>query len=65
MKLVEITSQHRNDFSGILKCNHCDSYQKLTTGYDDAYYHNVVIPKIHCNSCGMDNAGKFKVKETS
>lgn len=60
MKLIEITSQHRNDFSGILQCEHCGSKKKITTGYDDANYHNNVIPSIHCPDCGMNRAGEIR-----
>lgn len=51
MKILEITSQHRNDFHAILECEHCGHKQKLGSGYNDRYYHNHVLPAIKCNSC--------------
>lgn len=60
MELIEIISQHRNDFTGILQCEHCGSKKKLTTGYNDANYHNNVIPSFHCQECGMNRAGKIR-----
>ena len=60
MKLIEITNQHRNDFTGVLQCEHCNAKQKLTTGYDDANYHNNVIPSFHCPECGKNRAGETK-----
>jgi hypothetical protein len=57
VKIKEITSQHRNDFRAIMECEHCGGIQKLTTGYDDSYYHDKVIPAMTCQSCGKDRAG--------
>lgn len=51
MKIKEITSQSRRDFTAILICEHCDHEEKLTTGYDDANYHENVIPKMKCKEC--------------
>lgn len=52
MKIKEITSTHRNDFRAVMECEHCGATQMLTTGYNDAYYHQSVIPAQKCNSCG-------------
>lgn len=62
MKLIEITDQHRNDFRGILQCEHCGATRKLTSGYDDAYYHEHVIPGFHCTECGKNRAGDLERK---
>ena len=53
MYLKEKTQQHRRDFRGILHCEHCDHEQELTSGYDDANYHENVIPSIKCRQCGQ------------
>lgn len=58
MKLIKIIRQYRNDFSGILKCEHCGYEQKLNNGYHDHYYHSIVIPGICYNSCGENRAEK-------
>lgn len=52
MKIKEILSQHRRDFTAMMVCEHCDAEEKLTTGYDDRYYHTSVIPAMKCKSCG-------------
>lgn len=52
MKIKTILSQHRRDFTATLECEHCGSTQKLSGGYDDAFYHANVIPSINCQSCG-------------
>lgn len=58
MKIKEITSEHRNDFSATMECEHCGRTQKLTTGYHDNYYHTRVIPAMNCNWCGKNRAGE-------
>lgn len=46
-----------NDFSAIMECEHCSHEQKLSSGYDDDYYHSRVIPAMTCCSCGKNRAG--------
>ena len=58
MFIEKILSQHRNDFTATLKCEHCESTQKLTTGYHDAFYHEKVIPAIACHACGKKRDGE-------
>ena len=52
MKIKEIINQYRRDFTAILICEHCNNEEKLTNGYDDANYHQNVIPNIECKKCG-------------
>ncbi len=52
MKLIEITSEHRNDFHGILECEFCQKTQTVKNGYHDSNYHQRVIPRIQCLACG-------------
>ena len=60
MVIKKINNQHRRDFSATLKCESCEQEQELTSGYDDVYYHNEVLPNIKCKSCGesTNSAGK-------
>ncbi len=47
MKIKEIVSQSRRDFTAIYECEHCgDTYEG--SGYDDSYFHQEVIPKNKC-----------------
>lgn len=57
MFIKQIISSHRYDFSAVMECEHCGHQQVITTGYDDANYHNNVIPKMTCAKCMKDRAG--------
>lgn len=52
MKIKTIISQHRRDFTADLECEHCGAVERLNSGYDDANYHQNVIPNIECHACG-------------
>lgn len=58
MKIQKFLSQHRNDFTATTECEHCGATETLTTGYHDAYYHEHVIPGMHCRACGKDRSGE-------
>ncbi len=51
MKIKQIMSQHRRDFTALYECEHCGVEQEAS-GYDDAYFHNSVVPKMECAVCG-------------
>jgi predicted RNA-binding Zn-ribbon protein involved in translation (DUF1610 family) len=51
MKIKKIISQHRRDFFAVYECEHC-GYTMNSQGYDDANFHQNVIPKITCPECG-------------
>lgn len=51
MKIKEITGQHRRDFTAIYQCENCGNKCK-GSGYDDANFHNNVIPAMRCKKCG-------------
>ena len=51
MKIQRIISQHRRDFRAIYECEHC-GHTKNGRGYDDAYFHQNVIPQMKCEQCG-------------
>ncbi len=51
MKVQQITSQHRRDFRAIYECEHCGATEE-GSGYDDANFHQNVIPKKKCPACG-------------
>jgi len=60
MKIKEIYWMHRNDFSAILVCEHCGYEMDCKTGYNDEYYHNHVLPAMHCRRCGKNRAGQLQ-----
>lgn len=43
MRIKEIISQYRRDFTAIYACEHC-GFVETKRGYDDAYFHNNVVP---------------------
>ena len=51
MKIQKIVSQSRRDFIAIYECDHCGATEK-GNGYDDANFHQNVIPKMKCKMCG-------------
>ena len=51
MKINKIISQHRRDFFAIYECQGCgDKVER--SGYDDAFFHQNVIPEFKCTKCG-------------
>ncbi|WP_239700317.1 hypothetical protein [Mammaliicoccus sp. D-M17] len=51
MRIKEKLRQHRRDFIAIYECEHC-GFTKKEEGYDDANFHQNVIPKFECDNCG-------------
>lgn len=59
MKIKTITSQNRRDFHAIYECEHC-GHTEEGSGYDDAYFHQHVIPDMECKSCGKKAGGAYR-----
>lgn len=59
MKIKEITSQSRRDFQAIYECEHCGHTEK-GYGYDDANFHNNVIPKMVCKKCSKSASENYR-----
>jgi hypothetical protein len=57
MVLKEMTSNFRNDFKGILVCEHCGHEADLKNGYSDDFYFRHVIPSMLCKDCGLNRSG--------
>ena len=51
MKIKNITSQHRRDFTAVYECETCGNTQE-GGGYDDHYFHDRVIRNMKCEVCG-------------
>lgn len=62
MRLLEVTSRHRNDFHWIGQCESCGHKQRYGDGYADRFYCMGVVPGRHCPECGLNSYGE-KVKE--
>lgn len=56
MQIKTILRQSRRDFTALYVCEHCEHEHKAY-GYDDANFHNNVIPNMKCKACGKDSAG--------
>ncbi len=61
MKIKKIVSQHRRDFTAVYECDHCGHEQK-GSGYDDANFHNKVIPAMKCKNedCGLSAGDDYR-----
>ena len=53
MKITKMYDQSRRDFSFDAECEHCGHEVKRQGGYDDANFHNFVMPKMICPECGL------------
>lgn len=63
MKIKTITSQHRRDFQAIYECEHCGKESK-GSGYDDANFHQNVIPHMECKDCGLKADASYRPLDT-
>jgi transcription elongation factor Elf1 len=59
MRIKEIVSQHRRDFTAIYECEHCGE-TKRSHGYDDGNFHDNVIPSMECKSCGKQSPNGYQ-----
>lgn len=60
MRIKTIVSEHRNDFTSDMECEHCGHVYRNTSGYHDNYYHTKVIPSLYCGACGKNRAGEVE-----
>jgi hypothetical protein len=51
MRIQKRIDQNRRDFTAIYECEACGA-TKRGYGYDDANFHENVIPNMVCESCG-------------
>jgi predicted RNA-binding Zn-ribbon protein involved in translation (DUF1610 family) len=56
MKIKRKIRQHRRDFQAVYVCGHC-GHEQEAYGYDDAYFHENVIPAMTCPECGKAEPG--------
>lgn len=63
MKIQKIISQHRRDFTALYECEHCGDTHR-SSGYDDAYFHNNVIPDMACPKCKLKAGDNYRALST-
>ena len=63
MKIKTIVSQFRRDFTAIYECEHCGETTK-SFGYDDANFHQNVIPNMECKKCGKKSDTNYRPLNT-
>ena len=59
MRIKEIISQNRRDFVAIYECEHCGATKK-GSGYDDANFHQNVIPAMFCKECNEKASSNYR-----
>ena len=59
MRIKEIISQYRRDFTAIYECETC-GYTEKGSGYDDTNFHENVIPKMICKECGAKATENYR-----
>jgi rubrerythrin len=59
MKIKSIESQNRRDFWAIYVCEHCN-HEHRGSGYDDANFHQNVIPDMKCPECGKKAGESYR-----
>lgn len=59
MKIKRIISQHRRDFTAEYECEHCGHVEK-GSGYDDAFFHQKVIPTMVCKKCAKTADANYR-----
>jgi hypothetical protein len=50
VRIMVIVSRHRRDFRAVYECEYC-GFSFEDSGYDDAHFHNSVIPDMKCLKC--------------
>lgn len=58
MKIQKNLTTFGSDFTALMVCESCGTTAKLMSGYNDAFYHNHVIPCINCPTCDRNHYGE-------
>jgi len=59
MRIKEILDQNRRDFTAMYECEAC-GHTEQGRGYDDANFHQNVIPKKVCKKCGASASESYR-----
>lgn len=60
MKIKKINNQDRRDFWADYECEHCGYVKLNASGYDDAHFHQNVIPEMVCPECGKKSGDDYR-----
>lgn len=63
MKIKQIIHRYRRDFRAVFECEHC-GYTAERWGYDDANFHQNVIPAMKCPKCGKTADENYRALST-
>lgn len=58
MFIKRIMSQYRRDFTAVYECEHC-GFTEESSGYDDSYFHQNVVPDMVCPNCDKKANGNY------
>ena len=59
MRIKKIISQNRRDFKATYECEHCGK-EENGEGYDDAHFHQNVIPSMICRGCKLTASDDYR-----
>lgn len=59
MKIKQILSQSRRDFTAVYACESC-GFEKVDRGYDDDNFHRNVVPRMICDQCGKQATPDYR-----
>ena len=65
MKIISLDQGNGRDLYGMMKCEHCNTSARLSGGYNDAFWHEKVLPAFHCKECGKNRAGELRSDEVT
>ena len=64
MKIIEIISQSRRDMRVNMQCESCNHIEEGVYVYDDANFHENVIPDMKCKKCGEKSPKNYQPLNT-
>jgi hypothetical protein len=63
MKIKNLKGGFSRDLYGKLECEHCAAESELSGGYNDGFWHDMVLPSMFCPSCGLNRNGDKRTPE--
>lgn len=59
MQIKRILNRDRASFTAVYECVNC-GYTCESGGYDDPYFHRIVIPDMECPQCGEKAGSEYQ-----